>query len=285
MKPFVTWRYDTVHAAGATLARYTAGSSAPGADVVFLLHGLGHWAEGAWSPLVARLDPARRYVAVDLPGFGASDKPRARYDPAYFRAAIEDVARELGTERYALAGHSLGGLLAADHAGTHPERVSHLALIAPAGFRPAPRVALYALASGIARGSLAAGAARAAAGRFARAAVHDPRAWQPGDVERLAAQAGDPRVRAVFAGIYAAGLRALFRRRHLAGACGRFTGPVWCGWGAHDRFLPLQGLDAVRAVYPQCESLVLTESAHLPMIEEPARVAAAVEAFLTSHPF
>ena len=45
----------------------------PSAPPVLLLHGLGHWTDGAWGRLVPQLDPALRYVAFDLPGFGASD--------------------------------------------------------------------------------------------------------------------------------------------------------------------------------------------------------------------
>src|SRR6202043_1433177 len=72
------WRATTVGAAGVQLAVFEAGSTSPGAPAVVLLHGLGHWSDAAWSKLVPQLDPSCRYVAFDLPGFGASEKPDAR---------------------------------------------------------------------------------------------------------------------------------------------------------------------------------------------------------------
>ncbi|HWT06489.1 MAG TPA: hypothetical protein VN224_12080, partial [Xanthomonadales bacterium] len=57
------WRAGRVRAADAMLATYETGSDAPGAPVVLLLHGLGHWTDAAWGRLVPQLDPALRYVA------------------------------------------------------------------------------------------------------------------------------------------------------------------------------------------------------------------------------
>ena len=120
------WRAGRVRAADATLATYETGSDAPDAPVVLLLHGLGHWTDAAWGRLVPHLDPALRYVAFDLPGFGASEKPDAAFDLAYFRRVLDDVVAALRLERFALVGHSLGGFIAADYAGAHPGRVTHL---------------------------------------------------------------------------------------------------------------------------------------------------------------
>jgi pimeloyl-ACP methyl ester carboxylesterase len=91
-----------------------------------LLHGLsGSWRW--WSPVYESLAARRSVYLVDLP-------------PARRRLAASDLAAWLGRwlqlvklETVDLAGHSLGGLVAAELAAYEPERVRRLALIAPAG--------------------------------------------------------------------------------------------------------------------------------------------------------
>ena len=284
MEPFVSWRRDTVRAAGATLVRATAGSADPRAQVVLLVHGLGQWSEIAWSRLVARMSPARRYVAIDLPGLGRSEKPDVRYDRAYFAAALADVAQTLGTERYALAGHSLGGFLAAGHAAAHPQAVTHLALIAPAGFARVRRWYAYGLAARWLSAAAQLQPPRAVLAAIARRAVFDPASLQPDEFEMMLAQAADPRVRRTFARLYGAIVPLLNEHTRILEEFARYRGPVCAVWGAHDRFIPRRSIAAVERVYPHAMRVVLARSAHLPMIEEPDTTAAAFETLLATNP-
>src|ERR1700730_12486683 len=146
------WRETSVCAAGLRIAVFAWGSDDPGAPAVVLLHGLGHWSDAAWGRLILPLDPRMRYVAFDLPGFGASDKPDAAiYDVAFFTPALDDAFAQLGLDRFVLIGHSLGGYVAAHYAGAAADRVERLVLIAPAGFTHPARYVVYALAGGWAR--------------------------------------------------------------------------------------------------------------------------------------
>jgi pimeloyl-ACP methyl ester carboxylesterase len=96
---------------------------------VLLLHG---WPTSSWlwrrvMPAIAR---ANRVVAVDLPGFGASDKPvGGRYDFPDFERAIDGLLDRLGIGRVAVAGHDLGGPIAVHWALVRPGRVSAIALL------------------------------------------------------------------------------------------------------------------------------------------------------------
>jgi pimeloyl-ACP methyl ester carboxylesterase len=276
------WRAVRVRAAGATLAAYEAGSTAPGAPAVLLLHGLGHWTDAAWGRLVPRLDPALRYVAFDLPGFGDSDKPDAAFDLAYFRRVLDDAVAALSLERFALVGHSLGGFIAADYAGAHPERVTHLALIAPAAFARTRRHLVFALAGGFARPLFERRPSRRFVERIMAGSVLEPSALEPADVERAYELSQDPALRKAFASVYAAGIDAFARARELHAGFARYTGPVLCAWGAHDRYIGLSALRDVVRVYPNAKTLILNRSAHLPMIEEPQALATAIREFLAS---
>jgi 4,5:9,10-diseco-3-hydroxy-5,9,17-trioxoandrosta-1(10),2-diene-4-oate hydrolase len=269
-----------VRAADASLAAYEAGSDAPSAPVVLLLHGLGHWTDAAWGRLVPQLDPALRYVAFDLPGFGASDKPDAAFDLAYFRRVLDDVVAALGLERFALVGHSLGGFIAADYAGAHPARVTHLALVAPAAFARTPRHLLYALAGGFARPLFERRPSRRFVMRMLLRSVLDPNALDPAVVERAYELSQEPALRKAFAGVYAGAMHAFTRARELHAGFARYPGPVFCAWGAHDRYINVAALREVGRIYPHAKTLVLNKSGHLPMVEEPQELGAALRDFL-----
>ena len=99
--------------------------------VVVAVHGLGA-TKDSFLPTVVALSDRFRVIALDLPGFGDSDKPiGARYDAGYFAAAVIDLLAALGLDRARLIGNSLGGRVALEVGLRHPDRVDRLALLAP----------------------------------------------------------------------------------------------------------------------------------------------------------
>lgn len=103
---------------------------------IVLVHGLGGFAE-TWRHNIPALAARGTVYALDLPGFGRSGKPRARYDLPYFARVLHAFLDALEVPPVALVGHSMGGAVAVAYALTHPERVERLALLAALvpGFR------------------------------------------------------------------------------------------------------------------------------------------------------
>ena len=95
---------------------------------VILVHGLGGFAE-TWRNNIGPLAGRATVYAVDLPGFGASAKPRSRYRLANFAGALRGFMDGLGLARASLVGHSLGGAVSVTYALMHPSRVERLALV------------------------------------------------------------------------------------------------------------------------------------------------------------
>jgi pimeloyl-ACP methyl ester carboxylesterase len=95
---------------------------------IVLVHGLGGFA-GSWRHNIAPLAARATVYAVDLPGFGRSAKPRARYGLPFFARALHGFLDALGLAQASLVGHSLGGAVAVTYALTHPARVERLALL------------------------------------------------------------------------------------------------------------------------------------------------------------
>jgi pimeloyl-ACP methyl ester carboxylesterase len=107
---------------GARLWYDEAGS---GPAVVLVHGGLGD--SGLWAPVVPLLAGQFRVIRSDLRFFGRSAGPAA---PWSWSDDIVGVLDELGVERAALVGLSLGGRLALDVAVAHPERLWALVHVA-----------------------------------------------------------------------------------------------------------------------------------------------------------
>ncbi|ROO59223.1 pimeloyl-ACP methyl ester carboxylesterase [Micromonospora sp. Llam0] len=97
---------------------------------IVLLHGFPQ-THAMWRHVAVDLAADHTVIAPDLRGYGASDKPEAvdrdTYSKRTMAADIVALAGELGHERFALAGHDRGALVAIRAGLDHPTRISHLA--------------------------------------------------------------------------------------------------------------------------------------------------------------
>jgi len=98
-----------------------------------LLHGIGSGA-ASWVQQFDALGAARRVLAWDAPGYGAST-PVAAPSPAArdYAAVLKEWLDTLGIERCVLVGHSLGAIIAGAFAVAEPRRLTGLLLLSPAG--------------------------------------------------------------------------------------------------------------------------------------------------------
>jgi pimeloyl-ACP methyl ester carboxylesterase len=120
--------------AGSYRVRYLQAGDGP---PLLLIHGLGSSAIAEWGRLMRPLARGYRVYALDLPGFGRSERPP---DASYSIPMQVDTVRRfmdaVGARRARLVGVSMGGWIAARLAGESPERVERLVLVAAAGMRP-----------------------------------------------------------------------------------------------------------------------------------------------------
>jgi len=103
-----------------------------GPETIVCLHGLGG-TKASFLPTVNALADDFRVVAIDLPGFGESDKPiGAPYDAPWFARSAFAAMDALGIERAHVAGNSMGGRVAIEAGLTDRDRVDALLLLSPA---------------------------------------------------------------------------------------------------------------------------------------------------------
>lgn len=121
--------YQRVRVAdGVALNVAVAGSGSP----VVLLHGFPQ-THLMWRHVAAELATDHTVICPDLRGYGASDKPAEAGPDTYAKrtmaADVVALARALGHERFALAGHDRGALVAFRAGLDHPSAVTHLACL------------------------------------------------------------------------------------------------------------------------------------------------------------
>ena len=102
-------------------------------DVLLLIHGLGSNAKG-WNRNIDALSKTHRVLAVDLPGYGHSDKGYYDYTLPFYAQVLKEFLNGLGIEKATYVGHSMGGQIALVSALQYPETVDQLVLVSPAGF-------------------------------------------------------------------------------------------------------------------------------------------------------
>jgi pimeloyl-ACP methyl ester carboxylesterase len=96
---------------------------------VLLLHG---WPTSSflWREVMEPIARANRVVALDLPGFGASDKPLGiRYSFEFFSRALDLFLAHLNIDQLGMAVHDLGGPVGLNWGLDRPGRVTKLALL------------------------------------------------------------------------------------------------------------------------------------------------------------
>jgi pimeloyl-ACP methyl ester carboxylesterase len=269
-------RFRTVKTARMRLSIMEAGTGSP----IVALHGLGG-TKGSFLPTIAALAGRFRVIALDMPGFGDSDKPiGAAYDAGFFADACLDLLDALELERAHLIGNSLGGRVALETTMRRPDRVARLALLAPAlaWRRERPWLPLLRLT----RPEL--GLVQLAPRRLVEALVHRlipgaDEGWTAAGVDEFLRAYLTPAGRAAF---YAAarqiyldephGEEGFWPRLRTVSADALFV------WGIHDRLVPVAFARHVAEALPRARHLEL-DCGHVPQVELPAQTHAAIGAF------
>lgn len=101
--------------------------------IALFLHGWGSNKE-TFKTLTADFEEDYRCIAVDLPGFGASELPKEAWGVPEYADFVRDFAAKLNVTPEVIVGHSLGGRIAVYLAGSNLFADAHLVLLGAAGF-------------------------------------------------------------------------------------------------------------------------------------------------------
>lgn len=223
-----------------------------------------------WDRTVPLLLPAFRLLRIDTRGAGGSDGPEGDYTLALLADDVAAIMDDAGVAQAAVAGVSLGGMVAMQLALDHPERVSALALVCTSAAMD--RAAWVARVETVRQQGTAAiadmGVARFLSPGFA--------AQHPEIVDSLR----DGIARQADAGYAGAG--AAIRDMTLIDRIADIAVPTLVVTAMLDVSTPYAGHgERLLAANPGAQH-VGVEGAHLPPIEAPAALATALRRFLTA---
>ncbi|MEU6177688.1 alpha/beta fold hydrolase [Streptomyces coeruleorubidus] len=223
-----------------------------------------------WAPQLATFSAARRVIAPDLRGYGASPTTPALRDFSQFARDIEALLDELGVDSFVLAGLSMGGQIAMDGYRLFPGRIRGLVLAdtfpaaeTPEGVRTRDAMADRLLREGM-------------------------RGYADEVLERMVAPYAPAEVKAHVHRMMtatspegaAAALRARARRPDYAALLTRVTVPALVVVGADDTYTPVSDARAMHAALPDSALHVIEGTAHMPNLERPEEFDRALGEFL-----
>ncbi len=120
---------------GVALAHLEAGPEVPAAPPLVFIHGwMGD--HRALLPQISYFARRRHVVAINLRGHGDSDAPQQDYTIDGFADDVAWQCNQLGLSRPLIIGHSLGGMIALELAGRHPDLPSGVVMIDTIIFPP-----------------------------------------------------------------------------------------------------------------------------------------------------
>ncbi len=262
----------------AALSTLSAGEG----EAVICIHGLGA-TKASFLPTVAALAEGWQMIAIDLPGFGESDKPLgAAYDAPYFADAVIALLDELGVERAHLVGNSMGGRVAIEVGLLRPERVGRIALLGPALAWLRDRRWRWLLRAPLPMLGLVQPAPRVITEPLVRSLVPGGRdGWSAAGVDEFLRSYLTPRGRVAF---YEAARNIYLDEPHgdegfwtrLSGLSPRSL----FVWGREDQLVPIGFRKHVERALPLARHLEL-DCGHVPQLEAPVQTHAAIGDFFS----
>lgn len=243
---------------------------------VVLIHGYASSLE-AWSAVIPVLARTHRVIALDLKGFGWTDRPPGDYSPEAQARLVFALLDARGVDRAAVVAHSFGASVALAMALERPERVTRLALYDAFVFEEQiPPFLLWAREPGV--------------GEILFGLYYDQRVD-----ERLALAFHDQRfvteelVHAVERAMARPGTRAAalatargMRFAHLERRYRTIRQPVLLLWGREDTTTTVAHAERLARELPNAHLVVYPRCGHMPMIEAAAASTADLAAFLTA---
>ena len=258
-------------------------SAGVGPETVLCLHGLGG-TKASFLPTVAALAGRYRVVAMDLPGFGDSDKPiGAPYNAEWFARTAFDTLDALDVRQAHLVGNSMGGRVAIEAGLMQRDRVRGLVLLSPAlawlrDRRWAPVVRLLRPELGLLQVT-----PRPVVERVVRRLIPGGgKGWAAAGVDEFLRAYLTPRGRAAF---YAAARNIyLDEPNGEDGFWKRLSGlstDAMFVWGRRDTLVPIAFMKHVERALPSARHVEL-DCGHVPQLERPRETHAAMLEFLAS---
>jgi pimeloyl-ACP methyl ester carboxylesterase len=242
---------------------------------IVMIHGFAASLE-TWKGIIPELAKTHRVLALDLKGFGWTDRPEGDYSPQAQAELVLALLSYRGIDRAAVVGHSWGASVALAMALMAPDRVTKLALYDAWVYEEQlPTTFHWARASGVGETIFALFYTERAEDKMALA-FYDKKYVTEDLVDAVESALDRP-------GSTAAALAAV-RGQRYAEVQTRYrsiTQPTLLLWGREDTVTPIKYGERLSLELPHVKLVVYPRCGHFPMIEAKSASDAELRAFLT----
>lgn len=244
------------------------------APLLVLVHGFTGSKEN-WLPLMRELSRNFRVIAVDLPGWGESDRlAGADYGPVEQAARLAAFIKALPQAPELVVGHSMGGQIVGLLASRHPETAPRIVLMSSAGVRYSENAFANAVLAGENPFQVT---NRAELKRYLGIVFADPPfvPWPASEalVRRRRADAD-------FEQRVLDGIGRSPDAFALEAELGNIEAPTLLLWCREDKVIDISAAEVFARGLPQSRTVILSGCGHMPMMAQPRNVAEALRNFL-----
>lgn len=220
-----------------------------------------------WNEVIPLLDSDFDIITPDLRGFGQSDVVESQYKISDMATDIAGLLDQLGVEKTAVAGHSMGGYISLAFARAYQERVTGLGLIASQALADTPerKQGRYEAADEIIK-----------SGVEPVAEAFSPKLTPNQRVQTFVKKLITEQQPAGLAGA----LKAMAERDDSSSVLSSLTFSVAIVHGNLDELIPIQRAQEIKAAVPHATLVELLEIGHMPMMEDPQSTARALRNLL-----
>ncbi|WP_339826882.1 alpha/beta fold hydrolase [uncultured Arenimonas sp.] len=244
------------------------------APLLVLVHGFTGSKEN-WLPLMRELSRSHRVIAVDLPGWGESDRlAGADYGPVAQAARLAAFIKALPQAPELVVGHSMGGQIVGLLAARHPETAPRIVLMSSAGVRYEENAFANAVLAGDNPFQVT---NRAELKRYLGIVFADPPfvPWPASEALVRRRRADADFEQRVLDGI-GRGPDAFALEAEL----GNISAPTLLLWCREDKVIDISAAEVFARGLPDSRSVILSGCGHMPMMAQPRNVAEALRDFM-----
>ena len=239
-----------------------------GSPVLFV-HGLGSFIEH-WEQNLTELSKHHRVYAIDLVGFGLTEKPTVSYSIPFLAKFVQDFMNSKGIKNTSMIGNSLGSMIAIELYLLNPNIVDKLILL-DGGFFGRKIAAAFRILSVPFVGEWLMRPNRDGTEQFLKLMFFD----QSFVTEKLVditfernSQAGSAKayLETLRSSANIFGLKRAFINRTIANK-NRLTSPTLIIWGKNDNVLPVEYAFQAEEILPNATIQIFDNCGHMPQIE------------------
>ena len=249
---------------------------------VILLHGVGCHIE-FWERNVDELSKEHRIFAVDVVGYGKTDKPMVDYTFPFMANFVLDFMKTMGIDKASLVGNSMGGGISMTVASKAPEKVEKVVLVDPVGLgrglSPVMRLMTAPLI-----GDVITAPGRKAVILQMQSCLHDPSRVNEDFINRATLINALPGNKRSFLSLLRETANFMGVRKRTVDAFSdclkKIQSPILVIWGRQDKILPLADAEAAIPKLANGRLHIIDQAGHCPQIDKPEEFNATVLSFL-----